>query len=51
MRESYCSAFASYKGGSGMLNGCIGRFTDQAQNNPFYYNAGSDAGYWLPAPR
>jgi hypothetical protein len=51
MREQYCSAFASYKGGTGMLSGCIGRFTEQTQNNPLYYSAGSDAGYWLPAPR
>ncbi len=51
MREQYCSAFAAYKGGAGMLDSCIGRFAEQTQNNPFYYNAGSDAGYWLPAPR
>jgi hypothetical protein len=51
MREQYCSAFAGYKGGSGMLNGCISRFSAQSQDNPFYYNAGSDAGYWFPAPR
>jgi hypothetical protein len=51
MREQYCSAFASYKGGSGMQDGCISRFSEQTQNNPFYYNAGSDAAYWFPAPR
>ncbi len=51
MREQYCSAFASYKGGSGMLSGCVSRFSTQSQDNPFYYNAGADAGYWFPAPR
>ena len=51
MREQYCSAFAGYKGGSGMLNGCLSRFSQQSQDNPFYYNAGSDAGYWFAAPR
>ncbi len=51
MREQYCSAFASYKGGTGMLNGCVSRFSAQSQDNPFYFNAGTDAGYWFPAPR
>jgi hypothetical protein len=51
MREQYCSAFASYKGDPGMQGGCISRFSQQTQQNPFYYDAGSDAGYWFPAPR
>jgi hypothetical protein len=51
MREQYCSAFAAYKGGSGFVERCVGRFSEQSQNNPFYYNAGGDAAYWLPAPR
>jgi hypothetical protein len=51
MREQYCSAFGAYKGGSGMVSGCISRFSATNHDNPFYYNAASDAGYWLPAPR
>jgi hypothetical protein len=51
MREQYCSAFADYRGGAGMLGGCVGKFSAQSQDNPFYYNAGTDAGYWFPAPR
>jgi hypothetical protein len=51
MREQYCSAFGAYKGGSGMVSGCISRFSTQSQDNPFYYNAASDAAYWFPAPR
>jgi hypothetical protein len=50
MREQYCAVFAGYKGDSGMLGGCISRFSQQTQDNPFYYNAGGDAGYWFPAP-
>jgi hypothetical protein len=51
MREQYCSAFGAYRGDSGMVSGCINRFSAQTQDNPFYYNAGSDASYWFPAPR
>jgi hypothetical protein len=51
MREQVCSAFAGYKGGAGVLQGCVDRFSQQSQNNPFYFNAGSDAAYWFPPPR
>jgi hypothetical protein len=51
MREQYCAAFAGYKGDSNMLSGCLGKFSTQSQDNPFYYNAASDASYWFPAPR
>jgi hypothetical protein len=52
MREQYCSAFAGYtKGGTGLLERCISRFSEQSQNNPFYYSAAGDAAYWFPAPR
>lgn len=51
MREQYCAAFAGYKGGLSMLNGCVSRFSLQSLDNPFYYNAGADSAYWLPAPR
>ena len=51
MREQYCSTFAAYKNQPGMLGTCLGRFSEQSQNNPFYYNADSDAGHWFPAPR
>jgi hypothetical protein len=51
MREHFCSTFAAYKNQPGMLGTCLGRFSEQSQSNPFYYSAGSDAGYWFPAPR
>jgi hypothetical protein len=51
MREQYCSAYGAYKGGSGMVGGCVNFFSAQSQDNPFYYNAASDSGYWFPAPR
>jgi hypothetical protein len=50
MREQYCSAFDAYKGG-GTASNCISRFSAQNQDNPFYYNASTDAAYWFPAPR
>jgi hypothetical protein len=48
MREQYCSAFGAYRGNAGVANSCISRFSAQTQDNPFYYNAGSDAAYWFP---
>lgn len=51
MRDTYCQAFANFRGGAGMLENCKARFTQQSQDNPFYFNAATDAGYWFPAPR
>ena len=48
MRDEVCNAYASYSGNTGVAAGCIGRFTQQAQTNPFYYSAASDSGYWFP---
>ena len=48
MRDQVCSAYASYAGNNGVAAGCIGRFTQQTQANPFYYSAGTDSGYWFP---
>ncbi len=51
MRDSYCPAFANFRGGAGMLETCRSRLTQQSPDNPFYFNASTDAGYWFPAPR
>jgi hypothetical protein len=51
MREQYCSAFGAYKGDANSTSNCINRFSTQSQDNPFYYNAATDAAYWFPAPR
>jgi hypothetical protein len=48
MRDQVCSAYANYAGNPGVAAGCIDRFAQQAQNNPFYYNAASDNGFWFP---
>jgi hypothetical protein len=50
MQEQYCSAFAGYTGNAGMLAGCVSKHSRQSQDNPFYYDAATDAGYWFPAP-
>jgi hypothetical protein len=51
MRETYCQAFANFRGGTGMLENCKAQFTQQSQDNPFYFNAATDADYWFPAPQ
>jgi hypothetical protein len=51
MQNSYCQAFGDFKGGAAMVDGCVNRFTQQSQDNPFYFNASTDASYWFAAPR
>lgn len=48
MRDQVCTAYANYSGNPGVAGGCIARFTQQAQSNPFYYSAASDYGFWFP---
>jgi hypothetical protein len=50
MREQVCTAYGNYSGNGGAGAGCGARFTDTTQNNPFRYNANTDASYWLPPP-
>lgn len=50
MRDQMCPAFYSYAGMPQNTNSCVGAFTAQNSNNPFYYNANADAAYWFPAP-
>jgi hypothetical protein len=51
MREQVCTAYASYSGNPNNAAGCIARFGEASQNNPFHYDAASDRAYWFPAPR
>ena len=51
MQQNYCQAFANFRGGAGMAGSCVSRFTQQLQDNPFYFNASLDASYWFAAPR
>ena len=48
MRDQVCSAYASYSGNWGLAASCSDRFTQQSQNNPFFYSAASDNGFWFP---
>jgi hypothetical protein len=48
MRDEVCNAYANYSGNTGVAGACIGRFTQQAQANPFYFDAAADSGYWFP---
>ncbi len=50
MRNEVCAAYANYSGNPGLASGCSARFSEQSQNNPFYYG-GNDSGYWFAAPR
>ncbi len=47
MRDQVCMAYANYIGNGDVGSRCIGLFSEQSQRNPFYYDAGSDGGYWL----
>jgi hypothetical protein len=51
MREQVCTAYANYSGNLGGASGCIARFGEASQNNPFHYDAARDRLYWFPAPR
>jgi hypothetical protein len=48
MRDQVCSAYATYSGNWGVAANCSDRFSQQAQTNPFYFDAASDYGYWFP---
>jgi hypothetical protein len=48
MRDQVCNAYANYSGNWGLAASCSDRFSQQAQTNPFYFNAASDYGYWFP---
>jgi hypothetical protein len=47
MRDQVCSAYANYAGNWGVAANCSDRFSQQAQTNPFYFNAATDYGYWF----
>ncbi len=47
MRDQVCVAYANYIGNAGLATGCVARYAQQSQANPFYYGAG-DSGYWFP---
>jgi hypothetical protein len=51
MRDQYCNAFANFKANPGFAGTCISRLTAQNRDNPFYYEASGDAGYWFPEPK
>jgi hypothetical protein len=51
MRDQVCGAYANYANNPGLVSNCAAQFTEASQRNPFRYDAGSDGGYWFPAPR
>lgn len=52
MVNQVCPAFVSYKNmGGDYQNYCASRFSVQSQDNPFWFDWGSDAWYWYPAPQ
>ena len=48
MVNSVCPAFWKFAKLDGKA--CSEPFSDQAQSNPFYFDASTDRGYWFPAP-
>jgi hypothetical protein len=50
MTDSYCAAFHTYRGSTNEIANCRALFADGTSNNPFRYEAATDATYWFPAP-
>jgi len=49
--QSFCPVYWNYRGQGGNAAGCTSTFSaTNANTNPLYYAAGSDASYWYPAP-
>jgi hypothetical protein len=51
MRDSYCAAYNNYVGRGQDIASCRAFFTSASTDNPFYFDAAVDAGYWFPAPQ
>jgi hypothetical protein len=47
MRDEVCNAYANHSGNTAVAGSCSYRFSEQAQSNPFYYDAASDSGFWF----
>jgi hypothetical protein len=50
MRDRFCTAFYGYDGRAAQSNRCVAYFTATSSANPFYFDAASDASYWLTGP-
>jgi hypothetical protein len=50
MRDRFCTAFYGYDGRAAQSSRCVAHFTTASPANPFYFDAASDASYWLPGP-
>lgn len=50
MRSSGCSAYWTFREQTGNISACVGSFGKQERENPFWFDAASDASYWFPAP-
>ena len=51
MRDNFCASYHQYRGTSQETANCRNFFMGQTNENPFYYNAATDANYWLRAPQ
>ncbi len=50
VQDSYCSTYWTFHGEAQRIASCRDKFSRQNDDNPFYFNAASDASYWFPAP-
>jgi hypothetical protein len=50
MRDTFCATFDNYVGRPELTPACQARFTSTSAENPFHYDAATDAGWWFPAP-
>jgi hypothetical protein len=51
VRDDYCATYNNYVGRAQDIGSCQAFFAAASANNPFYFDAASDAGYWFPAPQ
>jgi hypothetical protein len=50
MRDSFCEAYARYRGDTGSISSCRDTSQESNRTGPFYFDPATDASYWLPAP-
>lgn len=50
MRDTFCREFWTYTGQPSQVSGCQSLFDESNRQGPFFFDPGSDAGYWFPAP-
>jgi hypothetical protein len=48
--QTFCATYWNYRGQGGNTGSCTSFFSATNANNPLYFDAAANAGYWYPAP-